>query len=55
MGRVPGRGNSQCKVPEAGACLVYLMNCEEVGVCSRVSEGVSGGEKFIDSRGPNYI
>lgn len=30
-----GRGNSVCKGPEVGSCVLYLRNSEEAGVAER--------------------
>lgn len=35
---IPGGGNSQCKGPEAGACLLCAKNSEEVSGWSRVDK-----------------
>lgn len=39
-GRIQAEGTA-VRRPEARGCLVHWRSCEEVGICSRVSEGVS--------------
>lgn len=41
---VSGRGNSACKGPEAGACLVRMRNSEDTGVAGAGHGGKSGDE-----------
>lgn len=39
---VPGRGNSQCKGPEAGVCLAGLRNMSEEADVAGTNKGASG-------------
>lgn len=41
---IPGRGNSRCKGPEVGLCLVYLRSCKEAMWLQCSASGVEGWE-----------
>ena len=45
---IPGGGNSMCKGPEVGACLVHAKNSEEVSVAEMEWAGRRSEEKTSD-------
>jgi hypothetical protein len=49
--RVPGRGHSKCKGPEAGPCLECLWKCKEANVAGTVCNGAKREREFSEVAG----